>query len=684
MKRRTVGSLLGLATVMLLIGTMISPALLSSALATPTPDKEVAILVHGWQGWNLLNPSGRSCLDSPIPADRTLAQQEFADIGAYLVDAGYEVYLASWETRPGYTMRAEVAAANCLAPQIAAVAEHDRDGKVLLVAHSMGGAVSRAYIEGTLNPPVEALITLGTPHVGVNFASLIKAILLLNPGTSLLVDQLCTSDPGLCQLGSDQMLLFNAVYRPTGVPYLFVGGYGGPFYMAFLNFTEGRNDGIVGYRSGVGYLYNPVSDIPFIGRPLRDDTLIVSGGDITRRFTNAAHVSFFETGTKRWFFADTATKSCVQGFIAGIESGSIAYRYTCPLYARPPSLLAAESAPVSFTPVVAATLAAGQTLTAPIVLDGNASEILLGWNDGDLGLTLIAPDGRTITPANLAQELPGSVYLIDPVNGLLSYRLANPPAGEWTAVITAGPATTTAEVTLVAAVQSSLQLFLDLPSSVATGESFTLTARLAQAKAPVEATAVSASLMTPQGAQTVDLARTAAGEYRGQLIAPAAAGPYVVSVSASGATFSRQLEALLTVRTPGLERHGGAAAMTPDRDGNGKYEQLQIRATYQVAAASQYAVMATLQNADGQAITITRATVDWTAGENLLAVEFDGGEIAAASVNGPYRVVTQIVRVSDGALMADEQPLIDGLAYLASDFEIGPSSLQVFIPLLQR
>ncbi|WP_322488153.1 hypothetical protein [Chloroflexus sp.] len=480
-------------------------------------------------------------LGQPHPADRTIAQQEFAYIGAYLVDAGYEVYLASWETRPGYTMRAEVAADQCLAPQIAAVAGRDRDGKVLLVAHSMGGVVSRAYIEGTLDPPVEALITLGTPHVGVNFASLIKAILLLNPGTSLLVDQLCASDPGLCQLGSDQMLLFNTVYCPSGVPYLFVGGYGGPFYMAFLNFTEGRNDGIVGYRSGVGYLYNPLSDIPFIGRPLRHDALIVSGGDITRRFTNAAHVSFFETGTKRWFFADASTKSCVKDFVEGIERGSTSYRDTCPSYSRPPSLLAAEQSPVSFTPVVATTLMAGQTFTAPIVLDGNASEILLGWNDGDLVLTLIAPDGRAITPANLAQELPGSVYLIDPVNGLISYRLANPPAGEWTAVVTAGPATTTAEVTLVAAMQSLLQLFLDLPSSVAIGEPFTLTARLAQAATPAEATAVSASLLTPQGVQTVELVRTAAGEYRGQLIAPAAAGSYVVSVSASGATFSRQL-----------------------------------------------------------------------------------------------------------------------------------------------
>ncbi len=94
MKRVTIGSVLALVTVVALIGTLVSPALVSSALATP-PAKEVAILVHGWQGWNLLNPTGRSCLESPILADRDLAQQEFADIGAYLVDTGYEVYLAS-------------------------------------------------------------------------------------------------------------------------------------------------------------------------------------------------------------------------------------------------------------------------------------------------------------------------------------------------------------------------------------------------------------------------------------------------------------------------------------------------------------------------------------------------------------------------------------------------------------
>ncbi len=38
--------------------------------------------------------------------------------------------------------------------------------KVVLVAHSMGGLVARAYLAATPNAPVETLITIGTPHRG--------------------------------------------------------------------------------------------------------------------------------------------------------------------------------------------------------------------------------------------------------------------------------------------------------------------------------------------------------------------------------------------------------------------------------------------------------------------------------------------------------------------------------------
>jgi alpha-tubulin suppressor-like RCC1 family protein len=662
--------------------------------AAPPTARQVAVIVHGIN----LSPDMTSYTCEPTrfnPDQHAFAGSgvevpNWDRVGQRLVALGYEVYLANWTTSLVTTLRVEDAARDCLAPQIASVAERDRDKQVLLLTHSMGGLVSRAYIENSdLNKDknVEALITLGTPHVGVNANTLIKILAHLNPKTNLASNVICLVNPGLCQLGSDEMLLFNMVHQPRGdVPYLFIGGSGGPDWMGFVNITEGRNDGIVGFRSATGYQYRHASSVPFIGQPLRDDFLVVRGTDITRRYSDSSHSSIFPA-SKPWFFGDAKVDECVVAYLVN-RSSSVCSTMREPML----TALPAQAAPPlpAYTPLVNGTLRTGEIVTVQLELDGTLANVLLGSSDGQLSLSLTAPDGTEVTAANVGQVLPGGQYSgpttsEDPAT--IAYTLPNPARGRWIATIAATDVLTETTYSMFAALQSSLTIDVERPSSVAAGQPFQIQATLSEGPTPVNGATVSASLPTVQGPQVVTLTRTAPGVYSGQMIAPATAGPHLFTVTATGSTatpFARQFDDLITVRANGVQRQGAAIATPIDRDGNGRYEALEVTAQYTAAAAGDYAVLATLQDASGRAIALASEQTTWTVGSNSVTFAFDGGEILAGGVNGPYRVAAQIVLAEGARLMADEQPLIDKLNYQASDFEGATQIQRVYLPLLRR
>jgi pimeloyl-ACP methyl ester carboxylesterase len=657
----------------------------------PEPERKIAIIVHGWQGFTV-DTSKYNCqmekFTGPYLRDKSGTPVDVPGwdrIGRQLTALGYEVYLANWTTSALRTISAEDAARDCLAPQIASVVGQDSDRKVLLVAHSMGGLVSRAYIENSrlYRDDVEALVTLGTPHVGVNLGALIKIATLLHPKTRIAGYVLCTVNPGLCQLSTDEMLIFNLRHQPNpSVPYLFIGGSGGPNWLG--GGTEGRNDGIVGFRSATGYLYSLVSSTPFIGKPLRDDVLTVRGNNVTRRYSDSSHGGI-PWATKPWYFNDAAVDTCVSEFVGTRSAGA------CDAMREPvlnAALVENTLQAGSFTPTQLGTIRTGEIITATLDLEGTAASVLLSSSSGQLSLTLTAPDGTPITPANVGQVVSGAQYSgpAAPTDlPIISYQLPSPPAGRWVATIAATDVLTETTYAIFAALQSPLTLSVERPTSVAAGQSFSLRATVRNGVTLVDGATVSASLPTPQGSQVVTLTRTAPGIYTGQFTAPTDAGPYLLSVTAVGATgtpFARQVDELITVRASGVQRQGDAAVTPIDRNGNGRFETLRVTATFTAADAGDYTALAALQDANGRAIALARSQSNWATGSNTLVLEFDGGEILAGGVDGPYRVVAQIVK-SDGAqLVVDEQPLVAGLNYQARDFEAPPSL--VYLPLLRR
>lgn len=652
-----------------------------------TPKRPVALIIHGIQ-LTEKNLDKFNCTPLSFENFNETRQSivDYHEVGA-LLKQGYEVLFANWSTNILRTERVEDSARNCLAKQIESAARLDDNGKVLLVAHSMGGLVSRAYIENPelYKQDVEALITLGTPHVGVSLNTLVKIVALLNPKTAIAAGFTCEANPGLCQLGTDQILLFNNGHWPNkNVAYLFIGGSGGPFWMGELtNVTEGRNDGIVGFRSGTGYQYSLVSDIPFLGKPLRDDILIVKGDNIVRRYVDASHFALFENGGRPEYFKEGSVRACIADFISRLSTES--QQSACGGLIAPKLTLvqAAPTTTTGTTPLVTGKLRPGEIRTIPLLLDG-PTDVLLGAADGTVALTLTTPDGRRVTPQNVGQIVPGGSVLAPSGAPVIGYRLPSVDPGTWVATVSGIDIVTEAPFTLLANIQSPAQLNVDIPSSVNASQSFTVTAQFNDGITAITGATVLASLQLTGESQVVTLREVAPGRYVGQMTAPAVVGPHMLTMTAEAVTASiaRQRIELVTVRQSGIARRGQASVQGVDADNDGQFEALEVSARYTVANAGRYGLRATLQDSLGRVITLSEELVNWAAGDQPLHLELSGDEIRNAGIDGPYRVTLQIVSQAESALMADEQPLIDSLNFAPSDFE-GPV-LQVFLPFVRR
>jgi pimeloyl-ACP methyl ester carboxylesterase len=123
-------------------------------LAEPSATSRPVVLVHGWTG-------------APMTEAATKLRQQLGDrISTFTFD--YSRWALHWAS--------DTHIAPCLADYVNAVsAAHEKakgDGKVVVIAHSMGGLAIRYAMDGkVVRSPVTAatvsdIITLGTPHLG--------------------------------------------------------------------------------------------------------------------------------------------------------------------------------------------------------------------------------------------------------------------------------------------------------------------------------------------------------------------------------------------------------------------------------------------------------------------------------------------------------------------------------------
>jgi len=114
---------------------------------------------------------------------------------------------------------------------------------------------------------------------------------------------------------------------------------------------------------------------------------------------------------------------------------------------------------------------------------------------------------------------------------------------------------------------------------------------------------------------------------------------------------------------------GHFAEMTPDFNGNGKYDALIIRAEVEVFMSAGFDLAGVLRSSNGT-VDIARAYSQVNLADGIQTVEFSfsGPEILAAGIDGPYLATLSITPTAGGI---DPSTTYTTRAYHAADFDAG-------------
>jgi alpha-tubulin suppressor-like RCC1 family protein len=635
---------------------------------TGAPTLPPLLVVHGIQ----LFGEGYQCTDAP--GLYPIVSTTLGDLPGWFTQ-DYQVWIAHLDSKP---IRTPSIATNaeCLKKQVSALYEASGHQSITIIAHSMGGLVSRACLsEPDCQDKVKALYTLGSPHGGQNLDMILKA--LIASGFSSRTEKgICLVQPALCQLATDNMVLFNAEHpNQSGIDYTFIGGDATPLFPGWLIWrTEGRNDGIVGSLSAVGWasnigIYWPLT-WPTASMPVQYWTDEVHIGD----WGNAYYENRPDTADGR-----SQSYACIQH-----QMGKIAQSDFCrdPLAAR--QARSATEAPTlsQTTTSIDGVLSTGQTVTHTLSVDTAAASLFtLAWSDGTVAFTLLRPDGQAVTPAYAAAH-PEEVVFTSAIGSpefpaFASYAFTNTLPGDWqlqiegTDVGDAG-----AGYVGFVAMETARSLTVSQDRTLyAVGDTATFTATLQGGSGGITGATVTAALNRPDGiTETLTLADVGGGVYRTDYLVPDAGGRVVMSVVATGSDggvpFTRQEERIWTIAPDTAQFTGVTTDRGIDENGNGRFESLWVNVQVNVTQPATYTLSARLSKG-GVSIASTAVYSEIAAaGVYTLPLSFDGSDIWAAQQDGPYSVTDAVLNnISIGSVpVANAETLHTTTAYAAADF----------------
>jgi pimeloyl-ACP methyl ester carboxylesterase len=611
---------------------------------TSQTQKPVVLLVRGWGG-----PPGQGQTDScdrNTVADHATdinnipswARDYFGVIARQLINDGMDVWFGHLNVGPGKTPIIEENA-ECLKWQLADIRAKTGVRQVVLIGHSMGGLVSRAYIEHPVVNfyvgDVSRLITLGTPHTGATGATFLA-----------LIGKACTAnDPASCQFSTLGIDYFNQSYsnRAPQVIYNLIGGNLTPLLWGPLVYvTDGPNDGAVGANSAMGRKYRSRLFQP----PLIET--VIGGSNVTRYAIGAAHGNSFPTWHPNYFYTQqnntttpTETYQCIRQLL-GISGGN------CPTPTTTPAQPRTQTTSVlSRTPTLSGHLSTSQvaTHTAPIDTSG-FSQFSLTWTTGTLGFTLRNPLGTIIDPAYAAAHPTEVTYTentTDPNIPLFAtYSFTTTVPGTYTLTITAGNVGASGtDYAVSALVDSPRAVAVTTDSTLYTvGSTATITATLQNAGVGLTGATVQAQLYrTGVVTDTVTLTDQGGGNYTGTYIVPNAPGYLGLSVTTqgndAGTAYARQVDNLLAISPPTVQLTGQYADNAVDSDSNGKLDALNLAIGVNSTQAGNYIFSGDLVTG-GNIVAHGVISTTLTTGTIAATLPFSGDDIRQSGLNGPY------------------------------------------------
>ncbi len=607
------------------------------------------VFVHGWQ-------------DSEI-----VEKSQFKYMARWLERDGFSVYYAT-DISPERSLYQN---AQKLKETIERARTDSGASRVNLIAHSMGGLVARAYVESELYGGDVAQITmLGTPQAGLDLwhGYLLRQI-VREP-----------SMPSLQELAPEYMLLFNRTHHPRpDVPYYLIAG-------------DYRGIDMNGH--GPPLLHLPPGD----GIVTLESAHALEGPGVYPIITIDLHgwgtdISLLDLPSYLW--PDETYNTYLRNLLR-IGDGRYEIEDAVKRESAPPVRSQVH------TPFIEGYLSACQVVTETVTIDSSGpARFYLTWDEGDLSLTLIDPQGRRIDQRKAEKD--GEIWHLslgtDIIANLESYIIEEASPGRWRMVITRvcpeqsrgqsqkDGGLASAFFNAYVALESELALTLSMDAErhgtvapLGRGQELIIKAALASPAGPVTEAAVEAEVFRPgSSSQSILLLDDGAhhdqaagdGVYGGIYFDASVGGYYSLFVSAHGTwqgqEFERGAEMLVPVSPKSASLAGTYADRGQDTNGDDRYERLLVDIGVEVAQATDFALAGILVDNRGDEIasTVSYASLDVGSQEMILA--FDGKLISDHGAVGPYWLDQVILMDVSGAAIevdaASEVYLIGGYDY---------------------
>ena len=592
-------------------------------LTLPKIARPPVVLVHGWRG----------------PDSDLLEDSEFWHLARWLREDGFEPYYATGIS-PEKTLHANAAR---LREVIAQARRESGAAGVYVIAFSMGGLNTRAYLESTLyQGDVLRAFILGTPHHGEEMWL-----------PFLLWEYLAwTDEPSALELFPAQAELFNRSHgNAWGVPYTVIAGDATTGDLPTLFRELAPSDGLVSTWSALG----------------------IEGPGVDRRVTRDVHAWGDETillNIPSLLFPRTTYDAHIRPYLFGVAgapgtgspSGDRSYQQPTP---EPRSALRTGS------------IGPGETVTLePIPVEAvGRVRFYVRWKGAPLSVSLRDPRGRIID-SKVAEDDDKSEYLELDFADLATYVLTDTLPGPWSIVLSAdqknsAPSRYVAYASISSTVR--LQASTDRPW-YQPGEQVTISATLTAAGATAVLSEVQVDIYSPskqQGRSTLrppttlhltpaltSTVREAGITLVGRYDAPAEGGYYVLLARALGEYGKERLERgeALTFGVYGDgARLSGVYGLVPGQpDADGRLGSLEATVGVSVRREGDYLCSVALADHAGRRVTTVAQPVHLFPGEHSIAISLPGQTIAALGQEGPYRLGEVILSdISGAAVLLD-------------------------------
>ncbi len=589
------------------------------------------VLVHGWHG----------------PDSDRLEDSEFRFLANWLQADGYPVYYAQGIS-PQNTLHENAAH---LRQAIERAKSESGAAKVDIIAFSMGGLNTRAYVESNLYAgDVDQAFILGTPQAGVRiwYPFLLREF------------QQWARDPSAVELTPEYAELFNGLHANNGsVPYYLIAG-------------DARHPELPETLRGL-----PAGDaLISVG-----SAFALEGQGMHKILTDDLHAWSDET------------------ILAGIPS--LLYpRRTYDAYirnhlrlgpgTRVPGVAEAEAPdlPLPETPMHSpfyeGEVAPGETVTQTVLVDtrGEVSFYLRG-EAGALSYSLIDPSGNRIDAESIGER--GEHFDLGMAN-VQNYLIHRAQPGAWQVVI--GRPEDAAGATRFAGYavfSSALRLTASAsPEFLNEGEPVNLVATLQRGDQAVPQARVEAEIgrpdMTADRLVLFDDGEHGDGEahdgvYGATYHPPKLGGYYTLFVTAQGTSggveFARTAERLFAVSPGTALLTGSYAEAGEDANRDGRFDALTLQAGVDVRAGGSYLLAATLSDAEGREICRVVEPLALDPGPQTVNVRFPGRMIASGEADGPYTVsrVMLLDETEAAVPLQEDTGVLTTRAYRYQDFE---------------